>query len=296
MLIAGLVVVELAIAGGAVNTIRGEQPAAWPGPLFGAGAMSGAHPMEAGAHQMFLVGLHPALTVDIGYADLTIISRNAPQIDVAVNSSDDFGPLRSRAPITARKDGDAIRIAADGGRQWSLGDNRMVTVVVPPQTLVTVVHAGIIKATGLRAEASFYSIGQGTVTVEDYRANALHASSNGQVSLHDVVASRVDVTSRDDRVEGTGLQLRYGSIESHDGRVTLGFAAGTDTMVFTEAGDGKIDASGFGPTAAVARKNSDGDDDDSSAQTLRIGTGNGRLDVHSREGNVDLIQEAPART
>jgi len=299
-LIAGLIVIELAIVGGAVSALQKDQPAFWPGSLFGAGTFAGPHLIEGGPHETFLVGARPALTVDIGYADLTIVTRNAPQIDVAVSKSTDFGPLRATASFTARKDGETIRIATAGGSKWSMGDNRMVTVVVPPQTQVTVVHAGIITANGLRAEASFNSAGRGSITVEDYNAPALHASSSGRISLHDIVTTRLDVTDHNSQVEGTGLQVRYGNVETHNGPVTLGFAASADTLVVVTSHNGTIHAAGLGPAAAVTsgHKNSDDDDDDddSSSRTFRIGGGNGHLDVQSHNGDVELIQETLTRS
>jgi hypothetical protein len=173
-----------------------------------------------------------------------------------------------------------------------MGDDRMVTVLVPPETQVTVVNAGDIKATGLRAEATLNSIGNGSVTVDDYDAAALHvSSSDGPIVLHQIVAPRLDATSSSDRIEGTALQVRDGIVES-DGRVTLGFATGADTLVTAKASDGKIHLMGFDAAASGApgRSSSD-DDDDSSSQTVRVGSGDGRLEVHSSDGNITLDQE-----
>jgi hypothetical protein len=107
------------------------------------------------------------------------------------------------------------------------------------------------------------------------------------------VANRIDASSDDGRVEGTGLQVHDGLIESSNGRVTLGFAPGTDTIVNAETSNGFVHVSGFASSAAPAvHKSSDDDDDDSpSARTVRIGAGTGRLDVHSSDGNITLNQE-----
>jgi len=156
-----------------------------------------------------------------------------------------------------------------------------------------VVNAGDIKANGLRADGSFNSIGNGSVTVGDYDAPALHvAASNGHIFLHQIVASSLDATSSNGRVEGTGLQVRDGSVEG-DGRVTLGFAAGTDTLVTARTSNGRISVSGFSAAASFTTrpKSSDDDDDDSPSQTVRVGAGNGHFDVHSSDGNVILSQE-----
>jgi hypothetical protein len=268
----------------------------WPGWHPAARIASGSHPVEGGPHEIFETSTRPVLTVDIGYADLTIITRKTSQIDVAVRQSTDFGLMRSTAPITARKDGETVHITTARPVGWSVGDDRMVTVIVPPETQVNVVSAGDIRANGLRGEASFSATGSGTVTVEDYDAPTLHVASwSGDISLHRIVATRIDATSREGNVEAGGLQVRDGSVESKDGGVTLGFAAGADALVTAWTRNGRIHVSGFGATdpATITRRSTDDDRDGDSSQTVRIGAANGRLDVHSRNGDVELIGETP---
>jgi len=281
-LLAVLVVIELAIVGGMVNAVRGDQP--------GPSLLPGPRLVEDGPHQVFYAGAHPSLTVDIGYADLTILTRSGAQVDVAVSKSTDFGPFRATAPITARQDGGTIRIATTAGRGWSVGDDRMVTVLVPPGTQVAVINAGDISATGLRAEASFHAVGRGSITIADFDAPTLRVTaSNGPISLQQIITTRLDATSRKDRVEGTALQVRDGLIESDDA-VSLGFAPGADTMLTAQTSGGVVRAAGFAvvPSVITASK---GSDDDASSQILRIGTGAGHLDVHSRSGDIDLSQQ-----
>jgi hypothetical protein len=278
-IIAALLLVELAIIGEAAVALRGGQSAPWAALGAGSDVASGTRLLEGGPHQIYDVGEHPALSVDIGNADLTILTGNASKIDVSVSPSSDFGIFRATAPIAARADGTTIRIATNHGRGWSVGDDRMVTIVVPANTQVTVVDAGDIKANGLRAEASITSVGQGSVTLDDYDAPALTIESNGRISMHQVAAARLDVTSHNDGVDGTALHVRDGSIESDD-RVMLGFASGSDTLVTAEASDGRINVSGYNADASTTNE-----------QTVRIGSGNGHLDVHSSDGNITLARE-----
>jgi hypothetical protein len=296
-IIAALLMIEVAIVGETLVALRGKSEAPAYVSSFGEGQVSGANLVEGGAHQIFDARTHPALTVDIGYADLTIRTTNSARIDISVSASKAFGIFRTKAPIVARADGARIDVAMTGGRGWSLGDNRMVTVLVPPQTQVTVVNAGDIKANGLRAQAEFNSIGRGSVTVEDYQAPVLVASSNGRIALREIVARRLDALSSDGRVDGTELQVRDGRVES-DGRVTLGFAAGADTLVNAQTRNGSVRLWGFGAgaRAAAGHTSSDGGDGDSgngdsSAQTVRVGNGNGRLDVRASDGNINLDQQ-----
>jgi hypothetical protein len=288
-ILAAILVAELAIVGTAIVAVRGDQI----GPSFAPPAFAqltqGSHLIEGGPHQIFDVGPNPSLTVNIGYADLTILSGKAKQIDVSVSPSPDYGLFRSKAPITANEDGQTVRVGTvEHG--LTTGDNRMVTVVVPDGTKVTVLHAGDIKASGLRAEASFTSRGNGFIKIEDYDGPALHLTApNGPIIMHAVAVERLDASARNDRVEATALRVHDGSIESGD-RVTLGFATGTNTVVNADTDDGKITTTGFSDGASVAgtKKN---DDDDSSSQTVRVGTGNGSLDVHTNDGNIHLVQE-----
>jgi len=291
-LIAVLVALEVVIAGEMVLAIRGDQPAEWSVWQSGAVAASGPNLAEGGAHQIFAAGAHPAVTVNIGYADLTIRTGDASQIDVSVSKSSDFGIFRGNGPISATKDGDTVRVEAAGASHWSAGDNRMVTLVVPPNTRVTVDKAGDIKAQGLRADASFQSVGNGSITIEDYDSHNLTvAASDGRITLQRVSANHLDATSSDGRIEGTGLLLRDGNIESDDGRVSLGFAAGTNALVSAETSDGKIRVSGIPGASNATAKSNDDDDDDSSSRSVRIGAGEGRLDVRSSDGNIYLNQE-----
>jgi hypothetical protein len=297
-LIVVLIVIELAILGGMVRAVRGGSPP----PSF----VSHTDPVpaslvpgqfvEGGAHKTFDTGAHPALIVDIGYADLTILARAGSQMDAGVSKSEMFGVFRATAPITAQQDGATLRIAKTHDDGFSMGDDRMVTVLVPPGTDVTVVNAGDIKVTGLRGNASIKGVGNGSVTVVDYDAPMLHVeTSNGHISLHRVVTARLDADTSNGAIEGTGLQVHDGNVVTSNDHVSLGFAAGTDTLVTAETSNGTVRTAGFPASSATAThadaSDDDDDDDGPSSQTLRIGAGTGRLDVHSSNGNIDLNQE-----
>jgi hypothetical protein len=291
MLIAGLIVVELAIIGEAVVAVRGGEAATPYAQQGDARTASGSRLIEGGPHKVFAAGAQPRLTIDIGYADLTILTSKAPQIDVSLSASPVSGLFQATAPITATEDGETIRIATTRAHGWSTGDDRMVTVLVPPETQVTVVNGGDIKVDGLRAQASIHSVGNGSVSVEDYDAPALHVvTSDGPIILHQIVAARIDVASRNDTVEGTALQVRDGTVES-DGRVMLGFATGADTLVSAQASDGKISLSGFADAQSLSSGGKSSEDGGLSSRTVRVGAGSGHLDVHSSDGDIDLAQE-----
>jgi hypothetical protein len=290
MLVAVLFVLELAVVGEMVVAIRGDHSPSWPGERSIAEAASGPNLVDGGPHKTFSTGDHPALTVDIGYADLTITSRPVPQIEVSVSKSSDLGFLRTKSPITASNDGDTIRVANAYDQGMTTGDMRMVTILVPPETSITVVSAGDIRATGLRGEASFAASGNGSATIEDYSGPSLTVKASGRIRLRQIVTAQLDATSDDDRVEGAGLQVRNGTIDGNDS-VSLGFANGTNATVDAATKDGSIDLSGF-PADASTDSGHKSDDDDASAKTVRIGSGGGTIDVHSDDGNITLLQES----
>jgi hypothetical protein len=293
-LVVVLVALEFAIIIGMVVAIRGDQ-----NPWFSMGSetvqtsASGDHLDEGGGPQVFAAGAHPAVTVDIGYADLTIGTGSTPQIQVSVSKSSAFGPFRAKSPITATQSGGTVHVAVGDDPGWVIGDNRMVTLIVPPNTEVTVINGGDIRASGLRAIASFKS-NNGDIRIDDYDAPRLtvEATRNGDVTLHQIVASHLDVSSSNGDVEGSDLNVRDGHISSHDGSVKLGFAPGTDATVTAQAG-GRVRVSGFPATASVppTRAGSGDDNDDSSLRTVRIGAGNGRINVNSGSDDIDLDQE-----
>jgi hypothetical protein len=289
MLIAVLCVLEIAVLGEMGVAIRGgssAQAAPWFAQHVNAPFAPGPHLIEGGPHRLFDPGSQPALTVDIGYADLTIVARSVPQIDASVSKSSDFGFMRSKAPIQAEQDGAGVHISAADTTGFSTGDNRMVTVIVPPNTQVTVVSAGDISVSGLRAEASIHSRGNGSITVEDFSAPSLRLTSSGPISMHEVTATRLDATSTDDKIDAAELQVHGGVIEGDDA-VTLGFAPGTDTVVNASTSDGKIHLSGFPADAGPASSN----DGDAETQSIRVGAGGGHLDVHSSDDDVALSQQ-----
>jgi len=313
-LIAVLIGVEVAILYGMVVALGIGSSA----PSIGfPGAPSGPSGLTFSSPQSFAVGNHPALAIDVGMADVTIDTHAAARIDVAV--SDGMHHVGSSVPIIARADGDTVRISANETDFWSfLGDSRIVNISVPPATAVSILNAGNVTATGLRADASIVSgahfhdsdgirvrdfkgtlsatTAGGRVEITDADCPELQiAAADGRVRLTRVQAQNIDASSSNGRVDGTDVQLRNGSVTSANGRVSLQFASGTDTTVTAGAANGHIDVSGFAARPAKFAQ-SDGDDEDddddsASAQTIRVGAGSGRLDVHASNGSIYLSQE-----
>jgi DUF4097 and DUF4098 domain-containing protein YvlB len=221
--------------------------------------------------------------------------------------------VSSSGPIAVTDAGGTVRIMArDRDNDPSMYvDDRNVHVTVPPATRVTVERAGDITASGLRAAASFDSPNggivisdfrgaltatsdDGHVEVSDADCPTLHASSaNGRVVLHRVSAQRLEASSSNGRIEATALAVRDGSVSSSNGRVSLGFAPGADTTVTAAASNGAIRVRGLAAVVTNAPAAASGDDDeDSAAQTVRVGAGDGRLDVHASNGSIDLRGES----
>ncbi len=279
---------EAAILVGMVGAIRGT-----PAPNWHGFSHTPAEATQTDPAWSFAAGAAPAVEVDIGHADLTIETRPGSRIEVSVAPGME---ISSSGPIAAREDGGKVRITAanSGAAKQFYVDERNVHVTVPPATHVVVLRAGDISASGLRAAASFVS-DHGFIEISDADCSTLHVeSANGRVVLTNVIAAQIDASSTNGRVEGRALQLRDGSVSSANGRVSLQFAGGTDTTVNAEAGNGKVRVSGFAAAAAVPVQRADDEQnggDTWSARTVRIGAGEGRLDVHASNGNIDLTQE-----
>jgi Putative adhesin len=289
-LIAVLIGVEIALVVMMAQAISPGASAPWHD------AASNQPSSGRAADYTFHTGPQPEVTVDIGYADLTVYQHSEPGIAVNVTGHGWHGFGSSAPPITATQDGNIVNVSAAESSGFSWGDDRMVTIAVAPGTRLTVNNAGNIKATGLRAQASFKSVGNGTVWIEDFNGPSLDvASSNGRLTMHNIVARQLDAESSNGRVEVTGLQVRDGNIDSSNGRVSLGFAPGADTTVTAATSNGHINVSGFTVTPAKAVKHGDDDDDDdddsTSARTIRVGSGSGRLGVHTSNGSIYISQE-----
>jgi hypothetical protein len=287
-LIAALVIVEFAIVGGIFIAIRGSAVVNWP--IHRHQQHDTGNGSDSGSSYSFVTGSAPALTIDVGYADVAIVTQSAGNVDVTVPGDRLPSFMGALAPITATADGDTVRVVAQQGHWSMFGDPRVVRITVPVATRVTIQNAGNISATGLRAEASLSSV-RGDITVDDFNAPALHlAASDGHMTLHAIVADLLEATSSNGRVEATGLQVRDGHVVSSNGRITLGFRPGADTVVSAATSNGMIKVSGLDGGAAV-RSGGDDDDDDANARTVRVGAGEGRLDVHASNGNINLSQE-----
>jgi hypothetical protein len=301
-LIAVLIGVEGALLFSMAVAVRGGIP----GPSFGSHHAVGS-PAEAPSWS-FSAGPNASVVIDIGLADLTIETQAGARISVAVVPGLVVG---SPGPIAARDDGGTIRITTPDNSGWAAADDRNVHVIVPPATQIIVEEAGDIVASGLRASASFDSP-HGWITVRDFHGDLTATSSNGHIDVSDadcptlhassengrVVLRRVSVqnliaSSSNGRVEATGLEAHNGSVSSSNGRVSLGFAPGADTTVDATASNGSVNVTGFTTIAGggVKPASDDSDDEDSSARTVRVGGGSGRLDVRANNGSIDLTRE-----
>lgn len=297
-LIAVLIGVEVALLYGMAVALGGGMTLGPPG----FGRPPGAAALRTFAPQSFATGPRPALAIDVGMADVVIDTHPDARIDVSV--SDERRHIGSTAPIVAHSDGNTVHIVSDQTDFWSfMGDSRIIHISAPAATTVGIVNAGNVTLTGLRADATIVSgahfrsddgirvrdfhgalsasAGDGVIDIADAVCPDLHiVADDGRVTLTNVSAQQIDATSDDGRIEGTDLLLRDGRVTSADGRVSLRFAAGADTTVNATVDDGHIDVSGFSATPA-----------DGPSQTVRVGSGNGRLDVHAGDGSIYLSQE-----
>jgi Putative adhesin len=313
-LIAVLVGVEIALVVSMVNAVRGRG-FTWFGPgvpMAQAGTSDTNTPRKPRTYQ-FPAGPNPAVVVDAAGVDVVLETRAVPQISVVMREQR-TGPFFGKAQeITARDDGGTVHVTSDDVQQTHVFGSETLTlhIAAPANTRISVSDAGAITLAGFRAATSLDSrsgavdvrdfrgdltatTSQGRVDVSDADCSTLHvSSSDGRVVLRRVNAAQIDASSSNGRLEGSGLQLRDGTIATSNGRVSLGFTRGTDATVTAGTSNGRVNVSGLEamPAKYVRHGGDDSDDDSSAAKTVRIGTGSGKLDVHTSNGSIDLNQE-----
>jgi hypothetical protein len=301
-LIGALVVVELAIVGMAARALGAGVPA---GPMVG-GTGWGGHAVSQ-TDQSLPTGPAPVVTIDVHDADVAI--QAAPSMSVRVSEAVHrwgWGGGTTSPSVKLSRTADGVRISAadadDGNVHFMMGGfNHDVTVFVPATAQVTVVSAGKVAATGMRAPFVAH-VDDGDITLADQRSDVDVSTNDGDVELTDVeggtvaattndghlVLSRVSAEtlrahSDDGRVTATDLRAVDGTVTTNDGHVTIGFAAGSDTVVNLHTDDGGISING-----TTARDDEVGN----SSHTVRIGSGRGHFDVSSGSGDITINQGA----
>jgi hypothetical protein len=104
-------------------------------------------------------------------------------------------------------------------------------------------------------------------------------NGDGRVDLVDVRTAFLTVKTDDGHIEGTAIVARDGTIHADDGNVALSFGPGTNLTVGVTT-DAAVTAAP--PLQMVRAGDSDGE------REIRIGAGDGRLDIKTDDGSVSL--------
>jgi hypothetical protein len=271
-----------------------------------AGTSWGGHAVSQ-TDQSLPTGPAPAVTIDVHDADVAI--QAAPSLSVRVTEAVHrwgWGSRNASPIIKLNRTPDGVRISAadadDGHVHFIMGGfNREVTVFVPPTAQVTVVSAGKIAATGMRAPFVAH-VDDADITLADQRSDVNVSTNDGDVELTDVAGGTVAATtndghlvlsrvsadtlrahSDDGHVTATDLRAVDGTVTTDDGHVTIGFAAGSDAVVNLHTDDGGI---------SIDDKTARDDEVGNSSHTIRIGSGRGHFDVSSGNGDITITQGA----
>jgi hypothetical protein len=306
-LIGALVVVELAIMGGAFRAIGiGSGP---PRPLsvhawsWHPGAVAEAA-TPGGLDRTFTTGPAPHVVLDVHDVRVRIDAVPGAAVRV-VDSAQRHGWVTGRVmPAQAERTADGVRITVPSGEGIvSLGwFERELRVTVPPGATVEVAATSRVDAAGLRSRLMVRST-DGSIHVRDHRGEVDVQTNDGRVELTDVqgtsvlaqtrdgsltltrvAADRLDARTDDGRISADAVRLVDGALTTRDGRVRVGYTPDSTATVNVRTADGRITLPDGGST--------DGEDGDRHNRTVRLGSGQGRFEVSSGDGSISITPGA----
>jgi hypothetical protein len=301
-LIGALVVVELGIVGMAAKAIAGDAV----GPPSAGGRHFSFCPSIAAHAQLdktLAVGNTPHVVIDVHNVDVVIEAGPRPVVHAVESTSVSGWVTGTVAPITAETNPGGVRIASgDGGADVVIGElARSLRIAVPEGARVDILSAGRIDVTGLRAKLVAHSP-DGSIHVRDHRGDLDVSSDSGRIELIDVQGADIAANTHDgrlyftrvgaDKINGhtnsgriyaVDLRVKDGALNTHSGRISASFTGNSDATVSVRTGDGAVSVAGL-PSKPI------GTDNDKS--TVQLGAGQGRFEVSTDEGAVNISQGA----
>lgn len=292
--VAMLLAAEIAIVGMAIYVIGGG------GTTFAAGLRSAN--FSAAPIAPLAAGATPHVVIDDPHSRV-VVGASTDQLVHVRDLTHIHGAVFSSAPyprLTATRTPDGVRIArADGGRvSFSFFEMSVqrVEVDMPPGSRLEIARCEGANVNGVEGGVSVHSI-DGHVTLSDLRGSVDARSDDGYISATNVRGDRLAIesldghlsldnvavaslvgTTRDGHIEAAGLSVgNDATLQTADGWMRVGFAAGADATVDASTRDGKITVDGFS------------NDNDSSAQrTIRLGAGTGRMKLATDDGSIHI--------
>ncbi len=282
LVVATLVAAQVTILGLAAYSIRGAVAGdAWAGGNNGTA-------FAAKTFAPIAAGNAPRVTIDDPNSGVTI----GASADGLVHVKDDttFSGMTVRSPhdypqLTVTQDGSGVHISRPAYHySWTMflgfSASRQHFEVQVPAT------AGVIVDACDNAEISDLKSGV-TVKALDGRieltriegAVAAHAD-DGHILAEDVTSPSLDLTSNDGWIEVRNFTALTGgkyNVTTRDGHIKVAFAPGSDVTVDASTSDGSLRVDG------VRQHGNDG-----AAQTIRVGSGESAMRVHSDDGSVTI--------
>ena len=307
-LIGALVVVELGIVGMAVRAIAGDSVRTGPAsaPIAKGHHHFGFSPAVAMAGQLdktLALGNAPHVVIDVQSIDVVIEGGPGPVVHAVESTSASGWVTGSPAPLAAETSPGGVRITAgEGGVNVIMGEYaHSLHVAVPEGARVEILSAGRIDVKGLRAKLTAHSP-DGSIHVRDHRGDLDVSSDSGRIELIDVQGADIAVNTHEGRLYFTrvgadkmnghtnfgriyavDLRVKDGALNTHSGRISASFTGNSDATVKVSTGDGNVSVAGLPSTPA-------GTDNDKS--TVQLGAGQGRFEVSTDEGAVNISQGA----
>jgi hypothetical protein len=204
-------------------------------------------------------------------------------------------------PIAAERTADGVRLTANQDTvDIVFGDvTRSMHIAVPAGARVEIISCGHLEATGLRTKLSAHTP-LGNLRVRDHRGDLDLSTADGKIELVDVqaadiaadthdgrlyltrvAADRINAHSNYGRIYAVDVRAKDGALSTHFGRISATFTGDSDATFAVSTRDGKVKVTGVPSTQAG-----------SSAQTFQLGSGQGRFEVSTDDGDVNISQGA----
>lgn len=304
LVVATLVAAQVTILGLAAYSIRG----AISSDAFASGG-SGAS-FVAKTFAPVAAGSAPRVTIDDPNSGVTIGVSN----DGLVHVKDDttFSGVTLRSPhdypqLTVTQDGNGVHISRPAYHQgWSMFigfsmSRQHFEVQVPAASSVFVDACDNAEVSDLKNGVTIKAL-DGRIELTHVDGAIVAHSNDGHILAEDVTSPSLDLSSNDGWIEarnftagGNAPYVRLQSddghiaasglfpaggkydLATHDGRINLAFARGSDVTVDASTNDGSLRVDGVRQHAG-----------DGAQQNLRVGSGGSAMRVHSDDGSITI--------
>ena len=126
------------------------------------------------------------------------------------------------------------------------------------------------------------STGNGKIELVDVQGEDIAADTHeGRVYLTRVGADRIDAHSNYGRIYAVDVRAKNGALSTHSGRISATFTGNSDAKFVVNTRDGDVTVSGVPSSQAGSQ-----------GTTFQLGAGNGRFEVSTDNGPINVSQGA----